>query len=122
MTENCSNCIHRVVCCPAPKDLICGHYKDEATMIESPCPIGTTIYIRVRTDKKDPTQFFITTATVVGLHLRDTEGYRGLKKEEYLVVRGSCGFSNHIPFSHIGKKVFFNEQDAKMYGKEEEYL
>ena len=110
--SNCLNCIHRCVCGIKFKDITnpCPHYKDESMMIESPCPIGTTIFLRHLL--KDGS-FFVNTATVVGLHLRDTESRRKLKREEYLVVRGGYGFSKHIPFSHIGKYAFFTHKEKE---------
>lgn len=107
---DCASCIHRDVCglMAIPND--CNHYLDESLLIKSPCSIGTTVYIR--RESKDHTHPWAQECTVIGLHLRDTESYRGLKKEEYLVVRSGIGFAKHIPFSHIGTKVFFNKEEA----------
>ena len=117
--DKCYTCIHSNVCdwqhAPRYVDIVtnekgCAYYKNRDCMIESPCPIGTTIYIR---RKMKDGGVWVQPVTVVGLHLKDTEDYRGAKREEYLVARGAYGFSKHIPFNKIGKEVFFSEEEAK---------
>lgn len=125
MENNCSNCIHRQVCFRTPSTLLCGHYRDEATMIESPVALGSTVYVRIAYKNSDIVH--VNPCTVTGLHLRDTDGpnYNCTKREEYMILRPNppaSGFSKHVPFSKIGKEVFFTEQDARMYGKEDEYV
>ena len=88
----------------------CEFFKDRSKFIELPCEVGDTVYILHR--YKDGNGF-LQEVTVSGIHLRDTIGYRGIPRQEYLVVRGACNLSSHVKLKDIGKTIFFTKEEAE---------
>ncbi|WP_394967407.1 hypothetical protein [Candidatus Allofournierella merdipullorum] len=74
-----------------------------------PCKIGDEVFVLHGVGGTVP---FVTSAVVVGLHIRDEKARCGQPRREYLVVR-SNGFSKHIPIDKIGKTVFLAREAAE---------
>lgn len=114
---DCNKCIHYDVCEYTPHSDICAHpctyFQDKDCMFESPCALGSTLYIRVYSNKKDKNEFGIRTVTVVGLHLKDEKGYRDIPRQQYIVARTPYGMSEHIAFNRLGKDVFLTYEEAQ---------
>lgn len=81
-------------------------------IIELPCDIGDAVYL-LHFAKNGVG--WITRVVCAGIHITDkVSRYYRDKPCEYLVVRSeSCGFSNHVPLSKIGKTVFLSEAEAR---------
>lgn len=73
-----------------------------------PCKIGDEVFVLHGVGGTVP---FVTSAVVVGLHIRDEKARCGQPRREYLVVR-SNGFSKHIPIDKIDKTVFLAREAA----------
>lgn len=73
-----------------------------------PCKIGDEVFVLHGVGVTVP---FVTSAVVVGLHIRDEKARCGQPRREYLVVR-SNGFSKHIPIDKIGITVFLAREAA----------
>ena len=118
MKSDCKNCIHYEGCHIAEwfevgkeyAENSCRFFKDRSKFIELPCKVGDTVYILHR--YKDGNGF-LQEVTVSGIHLRDTIGYRGIPRQEYLVVRGACNLSSHVKLKDIGKTIFFTKEEAE---------
>lgn len=81
--------------------------------IPIPCQLGDPIYIVVYLSK-DKKPSHIVERTVTGIHITEKVlGYRGEKASYYLVTNTDIGHAQHIPFSEIGKTVFFKREDAR---------
>ena len=73
-----------------------------------PCKIGDMIYKIHDIEDKHIARYKIT-----GIHLKDEKGFRGIKREEYLIVRGNGGYCSHIPLKQLGKTAFLSYDEAK---------
>lgn len=136
----CKDCIHKNICTYYVKSLSkskgidfdtaiehycdeaecdkCGYFQDRSKFVELPCEIGARAYFLHRSKKGG--EFIQNNLTVVGIHLKDTKGCRGVPRQEYLVVRSDpLNMSKHINLKEVGKTVFFTYEEAEKALKEQ---
>jgi hypothetical protein len=90
----------------------CPFFKDRSKFVELPCEIGARAYVLHRSKKGGG--FIQNNLTVVGIHLKDTKGCRGVPRQEYLVVRSDpLNMSTHINLKEVGKTLFFSKEEAE---------
>lgn len=121
-TKQCRTCIHSRVCyVKTNRESYKGSFKlspcefhRTETIAELPCNVGDTVYVLVYLKGGFPSHYRAKTCT--GIHISYGKTVRPVTgtEEKYLVVNSDIGRAEHIPFSEIGKNVFFSEEEAKI--------
>ena len=86
---------------------------EQATVkaIAMPCEVGDDVYIVKK--YRDGTASHIVEKTCTGVHVTKKVFDHAREKEKmYLVTNSDIGHAEHIPFSEIGKTVFFTTEKA----------
>lgn len=87
---------------------------DEQATVEAiamPCSVGDDVYIVKKC--RDGTASHIVEKKCTGVHVTKKVFDHAREKEKlYLVTNNDIGHAQHIPFSEIGKTVFFTTEKA----------
>ena len=77
-----------------------------------PCRLGDPVYIIINLANGKPSH--IVERKCTGIHITEAVfGHRAERASRYLVTNSDIGFAQHIPFTKIGKTVFFIRKEAE---------
>lgn len=114
----CKDCLHLEACkqwytaLPDKYHDGCEHFKPRSRFVELPCNIGDTVYTILYLKKGKPGGIIERRCT--GIHISEKVlKRRSAKAYYYLTTNTEFGSTVHIPFSKIGKSVFFTYEEAK---------
>lgn len=115
----CEDCIHYDLCvCVGTRKLYpgssegCRFFADKSRFVELPCNIGDTIYKVLYLKRGKPGG--ICERICTGIHISEKVlKRRSAKAYYYLTTNTEFGSTTHIPFSDIGRSVFFTYEEAK---------